>query len=287
MSEYVNLRYVSSRGEEFQFQESTIVKTKSANFHAYNWLPQLFDKIYGADVQLIKREPTYYDVELRVRGTVDERVAFLEAFHYAADLDVATGKAGRLYWKGMYIECFVITSSTYPAQEGYTTVNDVEFFCPYPSWMFNRTYSRTSRSVADVAALTGEDESTIIQSDGVFPVEEPCLPSRWKLYLFTLPTGGGDSGYVQIKTSGVTTIEIKNSAYMEDYVLIDAVDKTVTLKKSGFPDVDFIKYIYFVENPFQKIEPYTTDGIQIVDNNGNNVDGILTVFFERSEPLWI
>lgn len=281
MRDNVNLKYVSSRGEAFLFQTKK-VKTRSANFMAYTWAPQVFEVKYGAKVKEINKEAVEYQVELLLSGSSLKRRQFLEAFHLAADLDIAQGKAGRLYFGNMYIECFAITSSTDPEDNINETANTVDFYCPYPSWIYSRTYARPTRTVASVAELMGVPEEEVVLSSGSYPVPFAALPSSFRL-MFVGPI---EEPYAKIVSSSETIISGRNIGSGMNLIINSMTQKVTAL--GDYEDAYYYDYFDSTYNIFQKIEPFTDDDIQVLDANRNPAaNPILTVFYERSEPIWI
>lgn len=282
MNHDVNLRYVSgSTGEEFILQTKYIIKVKDANFHNYAWLPQIFEKLYGANVKAMRKEPVLYEAMVWARGSHDERRIFFDRFHFAADLDVARGMIGRLYWGRMYIECYIISSSTYPAEGNYATANELGIYCPHPSWIYEKTYARPSRTVEAVAELMGVPEDEVVLSSGAYPVPMAALPSNFRCMILD----NSEPPYARIVSNSETIISGRY-ATGQDFI-INSMTQKVTAR-GDYEDAYYFDYFDSTYNIFQRIEPFTEDDLQVLDASGNPAANvILTVFFERSEPVWI
>lgn len=292
MNKSCNLQYLSSTGEEFLLQQARLVKVKTANFHAYEWIPMEFGVSYGSKVLYFRKEPILYEMSLFLRGSVTDRIDFLQAFHNAIDTDVYNNKAGRLYWGDVYIECFIHSSSTYPYEGGYATVNDCIVYAPYPSWIYEKTYARPVFSVDDVVNLMGVEEESVTITSGDFFAPFPALPSRWKVGII-----GAATAYVKVVTPNGRSKEIyvyadTASGFLEltssQKLLLDGVDNVATLYGSTTEDYTSSTAGFNDKIHFEKDITKEGIGISLQTESGDAMNrAILTAFFERSEPVWI
>lgn len=320
----VNLRYISSTtGETFYFQASNPVKTKTANFHNYAWTPRAFYFEYGAEVQGFGKSPLTYNMEMWLSGAKSARVQWLDKFHSACDLDITNMTPGRLYWEDMYIECFIISTSTYPAEGNMRTVNDISVFAPYPSWIYERTFSN-SHTESEVIWLLVELDSfdaaqtpfDYISGYGNFHAPFEALPSDFRVVLIG-DSQESDPAYATIKTElynvmtsvavdSITEISFPNLYLQTGECLV--VDSRVNHKTarvydlktvSGHTVIDSENFenVYseraaeahiFKKMKFGAMPNANHSLIEIADCYsvfGNSL--IVTGYFERSEPTWI
>lgn len=133
----MTLRYVSSTGQVFDLQAASI-RARRANFHDYQWTPQVKNLQYGDRVYRFNKEALYYTVILDIRKTLDERKATLNTLHAAFDADIFSMTPGRIVHGEYYILCYITFSSTY-AENPYTT-NELSVYCPYPFWVKENAY---------------------------------------------------------------------------------------------------------------------------------------------------
>ena len=131
----MTLTYINSQGQTFDFFASNIYRVKKANFHRYAWKYSGIEQQFGVSVSQFQKDPYEYDAVISVKGTLEERKAFLNAFHEAAAYDVINRSVGKLWWNDFYLECFITSTSTYPSEEDSSTINEIVIFAPYPFWV--------------------------------------------------------------------------------------------------------------------------------------------------------
>ena len=148
----ITLQYVNSQQKTFQFLASSVSRVKTANFHKYAWKYSGLERQFGVNVSSFQKDPYEYEVELCVKGTMEQRKTFLNSFHEAAAYDVINLTPGKLWWNDFYLECYITETSTYPSEDDFTTVNDILVFAPYPFWIQTKTtnfYKVSSTYAAD------------------------------------------------------------------------------------------------------------------------------------------
>lgn len=132
----MNVTYISSDGKSYPLTVSMRMRLKDANFHSYAWMASATARQYGDRITLWRKEAAKYDATIVFRGTHAQRKAKIDDFHTSIERDCFYNSPGKLVWGGWYIYCFVISSSTYPADNDLcSTANDVEIYCPYPFWI--------------------------------------------------------------------------------------------------------------------------------------------------------
>lgn len=125
------LTYTNSNGDSFDLLSNGL-RVKEGNFHSYAWEPKVVTALLGESVKGFGKKALHYSTTICFKG---DRRADLNAFHAATETDIINVKPGKLQWGDDYIQCYVITSSTYPSDESDAwTLNDVDIYAPYPFW---------------------------------------------------------------------------------------------------------------------------------------------------------
>lgn len=134
------IRYVASNGNEYNLKADGI-KLKEANFHNYAWDFDSTEQTFGVLINKLRRGAASYEATLYFSGSYAARRDLIEALHADFERDILNLTPGRLYWAGDYLECYVVSSSTYPAEGNAATLNEIEVFAPYPFWIEEQTFS--------------------------------------------------------------------------------------------------------------------------------------------------
>ena len=111
-------------------------RIKEANFHTFEWQKTATEKRYGESVKAFTKQAATYETTLMLQGSEQYRKDILNKFHNAIEADVINSSPGRIYWEGYYIECYILSSETTPAegQSPFVTDNKLSIYCPYPFW---------------------------------------------------------------------------------------------------------------------------------------------------------
>jgi len=315
----VDLHYYSiTTGVDVNFQTSSVIRTKTANFHTYSWDPETFDFLYGSQLKQFRKGPITYSMTLIFKGSEWAKRDALDQLHYVADLDIKNKIPGRLYWGKMYLECYIIETSTAPMDGNVTVENEITVFAPYPSWIYEVTYATgTKFTKAQVQAiLEGLDGAFIPSALMNYSLGPPfvapfhALPSDFRAIL--VGKGGSNAEMSISYTPEIDGIFLQESTQMAfisgsaiipagECIVVDARHGVKTITKYEIDDGALLPStgvnIYNLRlpnsRPFKKVE---TDGntspslnIGLSDcydpDNGENV--ILTMYYERSEPtIW-
>jgi hypothetical protein len=132
----MNVTYISSDGKSYPLTMSMRMRLKDANFHNYSWMADASARQYGERIDAWRKEAAKYPATIAFRGTHQQRREKVDDFHSSIERDCYYNSPGKLVWGEWYARCFVISSSTYPADfDMATTINDVEIYCPYPFWV--------------------------------------------------------------------------------------------------------------------------------------------------------
>lgn len=272
----MNLHYVSSTGQAFDLKVGHL-RTRTADFHNYTWLPRGITQQYGEKVYRFDREPVTYSALISVFGSLKERREYLNLLHAAFENDIRTLTPGQIQHGLDSIDCFITFSSTY--YEDPFTQNEILIYCPYPFWTRSTTHRMT---------IPEEFEYSYLD----FP------------YDFQYDYKGTLAGYEVIDNSAVAPAEwimtIKGPAaspmvYIDDMVIgvyatigtdeeivINSKDKTVVKIGNNGMETNLFNSRYKASSIFQQL----TSGSHSVMWSGY-FEFVLDVFEERSEPLWI
>lgn len=111
-------------------------RIKEANFHTFTWEKTATEKRYGESVKAFTKQPATYETTLMLQGSEQYRKDILNKLHNAIEADVINGSPGRIYWESYFIECYIVSSETSPAegQSPFVTENKLSIYCPYPFW---------------------------------------------------------------------------------------------------------------------------------------------------------
>jgi len=128
--------YTSSRGKVFNLLDFDSAKLEKADFHKYTWDKDVTSRKFGEIVNRFTKSAKTFDCTFKFRGTKAQRKALIDALHFETEYDITHQQVGRLTWGNDYIECYMITSDTYPDGNGSAyTINTATFYAPYPFWI--------------------------------------------------------------------------------------------------------------------------------------------------------
>lgn len=307
----VDLKYKSiSLNDYFEFQSTRFVKTRSANFHEYSWNPDVFQFDYGAQVKNFLKDPITYSATLEVRGSVDQRRAWLDDFHLACDLDIMNKTPGRLYWGDMFIECYILSTSTEPTEGNVTTSNEIGIYCPYPSWIYPVTYARSVFVKEQVYSLLAgfypDDNGEVIITDAS-TISAPFIPLKADFRAFMISDSALSGVSIDISPNGDNAhvdIDFPTLALNSgDAVIVDSRTGHKTAEKvhiigawswPQIPSIDWdtLQNVYNLRDaysrPFKTLTFGRVPSFGFDDSYGTSTaHTILTIWYERSEPTWI
>lgn len=276
----VQVRYISPSGETVDFQVAPI-KIKDANFH--NWAYKVEEQALkiGVKPTRIYKDPVTYSTKLYMNGSPDSRRRGLEWLHTVFERDVRAMTPGKLIYNNWWIKCFVLVSNSYPHEDGKpTAVNELEFYCPYPYWIKEETYTYNA---VTVAASTFLDYTYDYQYDYMKNAVE----------VDTINNEGTGSAPMIIRFYGSAEnpfIRIAGKDYLVNYTInpgdvieINQLDKTVTLTRADGSVFNMFDYRQKYED-HSVFDPVPT-GVQAVEWGGS-YKATVTLLHERSEPGW-
>lgn len=208
------ITYTDSRDNVFDLMTDGVRRINKASFHEYSWDKDVTDTRFGEKLRAWKKSAAQYSVTIYFDG--DKREKNLNEFHDALEYDIINNEPGTLRWEDYTIECFGISSKTYPAEEkfGSATANDVVFYCPYPFWkktQLFRSYRTTDRPEMDVY-LVSDNPFTFTNAQG-----QTVIPEQG--YIYTCKTDGAyfNKQFISINDKFVNITPDYLKAYGESY----------------------------------------------------------------------
>lgn len=269
------LYYTSSNGEVFNLKAGKL-RTRTANYHTYEWSPQAVSQQYGEKVYRFDKSASVYSTTISVFGSLADRRQQLNRLHNAFNTDIYNMTPGRIMHGAYYIECYITVSSTYP--ENPYTQNELNIYCPYPFWMRDSTYKflpveEPEYPYLDYTYDYQYDYKAKLPGKGI--IENPGERGA----NFTLTIYGATTD-PKIVLNGIEVGAVTSLGSAEELV-VDTRDKTV--KKYGLIEKNFFNSrIKGPVSMFTQLPP----GVFSVHWNGEFAFD-LVVHEERSEPLWI
>lgn len=269
------LKYTSSNGQTFDLKVGKF-RTRTANYHDYSWSPQVTNLQYGANVYRFDRDVVSYETTLTAFGTLDERRTFLNVLHAAFEHDIVTLTPGRITHGMYYIECYIIASSTY--YDNPWTQNTLSIYCPYPFWRRDIDYTLKAAEA---------DEYEYLDYPYDFPFDyQATLPgfamitnsgvksADWKMVI---------NGYVSnpIVVIGGMSVGVNAVIGSGETLIISSREKTV-IKTSANGDTNLFNARIKTNSIF---DPLPSGELPVLWSGQFDIN--LTVYEERSEPLWI
>ena len=272
----VLLKYVASSGNEYNLKADGI-KTKTANYHVWNWGVEGTTLRFGTRVSGFNRDAATYTTRLIFTGSYAQNKAKIEALHEDFEVDVRSKSPGRIIWGDYYIECYIISSSTEPDDRNIYTVNDIEIYCPHPFWIKENKrsfYGVTPPAVQDYLDYDYDyeyDYAFGTTGSAVWEVDFP-FPAEFLLTIF------GPVSTPKITVNGYP-YQINDTLEATEYVTIDSRNNTVikTLATGQTANVFDLR-----DKENSVFEPMPGGNMRF---NWTGLFGFdVTLFEERSEP---
>lgn len=265
------LKYTSSNGQIFDLKVGRF-RTRTANYHDYTWTPQTINQQYGTNVFRFDKAAQTYKTKLTVFGSLQERKQFLNLLHAAFEHDIITMTPGRLTHGMYYIECFIISVSTYYVNPW--TNNDLSIYCPYPFWRRDIDYSLTTADAGNYEYLDYPYDfpfDYMATLPGYSMVTNPGVkPADWTLKI---------KGYAvnPVVVIGGRSIGVNAVIGSGETLVISSRDKTVTKGDANLFNARVKTNDFF--------DPLPAGEQSVLWSGLFDID--MTVYEERSEPLWI
>ena len=278
----VKITYTGSSGNTYNLKKERFARIRTANFHAYEWAMDVTKQNQGVVVDRFYKEPAVYTAEIVLFGTVADRKKLLEAMHADFERDIINGTPGTLTWGEYSIGAFAYASSTSPDTPW--TKNEVKFYCPYPFWTKEMMisifpFSPTVRE-KDKQYDYGYDYSYAgMQERRAFLETNHYAESDFKIIAY------GPFSALNVDINGdIKRVDYEASA--GEYMVIDSRQKGRLKGEAYLIQADGTRInVFDYRAPecqlFKKMPP----GRLTIDySRQHGID--LTVFLERSEPIW-
>lgn len=267
------LKYTSSNGQVFDLKCEPF-RTRTADYTSYSWTPQEIKQQYGANVYRFDKGVRTYQTVLTVFGSDAERRQWLNLLHAAFEHDIFTMTPGRISHGMYYIECYIVSSSV--AYSKPWTNNTISIYTPYPFWRRDIDYSLSA------SGETGDTYEWLDYPHG-FPYDyKATLPgysmitnpgvkaADWKLTI----NGRVENPIVVIDGRSIGVNAVIGSG---ETLVISSRDKTVMKGETNL-------FNSRIKSP-EFFDPIPSGEHSVMWSGLYDVD--LTVYEERSEPLWI
>nr|DAZ16991.1 MAG TPA: tail protein [Caudoviricetes sp.] len=267
----INVEYISSDGKKYSLQNDKRWITEGT-FHRRSW---------KQNQKGFKRESVTYDLTLTIRGTLEERIDFLNEFRASIDNDVIKNKEGTISVNGAYIKGFFTESETGVSEikKCWSEIK-LKLYCKESAWITEKGYEfkkgieKKSGDWLDFSIdfpfdLTGDEKGIgnvqidhYTECDFLLTLYGPCTNPRIVI---------GDNLY-----------EVKTKLDEGEYLTINSRAGTVVrVRTSGIEVNEFDNRTTVPNSPFEKIQP----GYNLVSWDGSFGFDLL-LYMERSEPAW-
>lgn len=270
------LKYTSSNGSVFDLKVGRF-RTRAADYHDFTWMPQTIDQQYGSKVYRFDREAKIYETTLSVFGSLAEKGTFLNVLHAAFENDIFTMTPGRITHGEYYIECFIVESSTY--YDDPWTQNTLQIYCPYPFWRRNIIYNLHTAEAEEYEYLDFPydfEYDYMATLPGFSMIKNPGVKAAdWELRI---------KGYVlnPLVVIGGMSVGVNAVIGTGETLVIKSKDKSVIKTSANGVETNLFNSRLKTNSIF---EPIPSGELPVMWSGAFDVE--LTVFEERSEPLWI
>lgn len=130
----MKISYIASSGNVYDL--TARIMTKEANYHTYEYNPQVTELMTGERVSSFKKPSAYYQTQLVIGGGVVQRKAIITALHDDFETDIRSMKMGRIMYGAWYCDCFITSSETAPYDEtNQWTANTIQIYVPSGYWV--------------------------------------------------------------------------------------------------------------------------------------------------------
>lgn len=270
------LKYSSSNGQVFDLKVGKF-RTRTADYHTYAWLPKTIAQQYGEKVYRFDMSAKAYQTTMSVFGSLEEKKTFLNLLHAAFDHDIVTMTPGRITHGQYYIDCYITEVSTY--YEEPWTQNTLTIYCPDSFWRRDINYQLHEADTEEYEYLDFDYDFMYdyrATLPGYAMITNPGVKSAdWELKI---------KGYAlnPMVVVGGMTIGVNAVIGTEETLIISSKTKTVIKVNANGTETN----LFNARNKTNSIfEPFPSGELPVMWSGAFDID--LTVFEERTEPLWI
>lgn len=274
----VPLQYIASSGNVYNLKSDGI-RTKTANYHKWNWGVDGTALQFGTRVASFKRAAITYTTRLVFGGAIAGRKLLLENLHEDFEMDVRTQTPGRIVWGDYYIDCYITASSTAPERHNVWTENDITIYCPHPFWIkeLTRTFM-PQEAPEDQQFLDYEYDHNYDYFYGnpgiaIWQTGFP-FPSEFKMTVY------GPAVDPRVLINGYP-YQFFDTLEDGEYVVIDSRNNKITKYLITGQAVNIFDLRNKEESIFEAIP-----GGDLTINWSGQFGFDITLFNERSEPRW-
>lgn len=276
----VLLKYTASSGREYNLKTKGMIRTKTANYHKWEWGVDGTALQFGYRVANFTRQAATYTTRLIFDGPLTERKALVENLHQDFELDVRNMSPGRITWGDYWIDCYITASSTFPDENDIYTDNDLTIYCPHPFWTRELTKSFIVHEEDPQSAdfLEYEFDYKYDYFYGETGTERWItnnpFPSDFRMTIF------GPVADPRVVVNGYP-YQINDTLEAGEYVVIDSRKNTITKYLVSGRTQNIFDLRDKTQSIFQPIPAGT------LTINWSGLFGFdLTIYIERSEPRW-
>ena len=285
------LTYTSSAGVVFDLLSFDGLKTESANYHKYTWDRNTSARQFGERLNYFTKNAQIYSATFLFRGSKASRKAKIDSFHFETERDIVNESPGKITWGSHYIECFIVSSSTEPRDDGGVyTENEVEIYCPYPFWIEEKSISirPTDTDNPHIQTDKGYPSSrsfaygypysySVDKNAVVFQLGEHYASSNFKMVCW------GPASGISINIGG-NLYKVDYAIRANQYMVIDSRPLTPANRRAYVvSESGIITNVYDYRDPdYELFKPIPGGNVIINYSRSYGID--LTVYLERSEP---
>lgn len=138
-----------STGEEINLSDNRIkTQIKKAGLYDYEWELDESELKIGSKINGFGKKAKRYEMILDFRGNKEERAESAERLHRITERDLQAKSPGKLYFKGGYIECYIVGTKYEECNLARTVRKKMNVYAPYPFWITENPYTFHSYGVS-------------------------------------------------------------------------------------------------------------------------------------------
>lgn len=273
------LKYTNSQGKTFDLLSNGLMRLKTGNFHSYSWKAIGTTQQYGIKLDRFVKDAYEYKATIVFKGLSSQRKAMINEFHEAMTVDIINKTPGRIEFEQNYIECFIITTNTYPDDASHMTLNDIVIWAPYPFWI--QKLEKQFYPQSEIKEGGGLDFSTDFPFDFASENAGTALwyvdhyaPSNFEMIIY------GPCLNPRVLINGYP-YQIFTELESSDYLVLDSKKHTIVKHLANGSTSNLYNSRQFSPSVFAKIPRG-----DLVFNWNGEFGFDLTLYIERSEPKW-
>lgn len=267
--------YMNSKKEEIEFEKNT--RLKKANLHNYSWGYEATDQEFGKSVDKFTKNVSEYELTIEVSGELDFRKKKIESIYDIMQYDVVMNECGKICFGEWYLNCFAMSSKTYPNEKNSRTLQEIKLVAPYPFWIREQKITYERKQASDTGYLD-------------YPYDYPYdySPNDMAVYLENTEVMSADFKLViqgpcenpQV-TIGQNKCQIMTTLSSYEYIVLNSMDRTAYKVSSTGTVTNVFEALNRNYENFDRIP----QGKHIISINGTFRMEI-TMYMKRSEPRW-